>query len=70
VPDWPLRALAVALSFGSLLLNAWYSTFSGGFSVPEVSSVPRLTVYLLLPALVVASTLVALALQRRRRTAA
>jgi hypothetical protein len=69
VPVWPLRVLAVALSFGSLLLNVWYSTFSGGFKVPELLSLPRLAVYLVLPALVAASTFVALAMQRRRRAA-
>jgi hypothetical protein len=67
VPDGRLRALGVLLSLGSLLLNLWDSTFTADFSVPEVLGVPRLFVYLAVPALAATALLAVAGWQRYRR---
>jgi MFS family permease len=61
--DWRLLLLTGLLSFSSFLVNAWDSTSSAAFPLPDVVAVSRGTAYL---APVVLGALVAIALLVRR----
>ncbi len=46
-----LTVIMIVLSFSSFLFNSWYSTFSSQFKVEELFALPKLLVYIALPAI-------------------
>ncbi|MGH2524556.1 MAG: hypothetical protein ACRDH2_18780, partial [Anaerolineales bacterium] len=50
--DWRVAAATTGLSFYAFLLNAWYTTSSSAYPLPDLLSLPRLPVYLALVGLV------------------
>jgi len=51
-PDWRMALVTFGLSFSSFLFNSWDTTFTTDFPSPNVIVLPRILIYLSLPALV------------------